>query len=529
MAVTSNLARYRYISTLGSGGMATVTLAEDTLLGRPVALKRMAGAADARGLSRLRREALLGASVSHPNLVSIYNVVTSEDGELVIVMEYVSGETLRGALVRRGKLPADEAIRILEGVAAGLDTIHQRGIVHRDVKPSNILLGADGTVKVADLGIASVPERTRITTAGSVIGSLSYMAPEQLEDAPSTPAIDVYALAAVAFEVLTGRKARREPNPVALAHAISTQPPPDLRDPWPEAPAAAAELLIGGMSREPAARPRSAGELIGRLGAALEPPSTRPIATPPPAEPPATAPQPAGVARPVVAPPAAPRDPRAGGRGPRPGAVPVKMTGGGRSRIRAAAGALLALLAVAVVLAALLSSGGGSPLGTQAGAPGSHRLQSTRTASHPSTHGAPTAPTGSGSAATSSAGSATTSSASTATSAAAPTPTSPVSAVESFYRLAASKRYADAWALADPTLRRQLLSYQSFQAGQAGDRAISFDAAQIVSQSSTSATVSVKTTSVLTSGTQHCAGTVDLRSGGPSGQWRLHLLHIHCA
>ncbi|HZE03643.1 MAG TPA: serine/threonine-protein kinase, partial [Solirubrobacteraceae bacterium] len=144
MAVTGDLARYRYISRIGSGGMARVDLAEDTLLGRQVALKRVSGLTDEQGPSRLHREALAGASLSHPNLVSIYDVVTSDDGHPVVVMEYVRGGTLRTALDERGKLPATEVVRILEGVAAGLDAIHARGIVHRDVKPSNILLGEDG-------------------------------------------------------------------------------------------------------------------------------------------------------------------------------------------------------------------------------------------------------------------------------------------------------------------------------------------------------------------------------------------------
>src|ERR1700744_6290428 len=153
MSVGAKLDRYRLISKLGAGGMATVDLAEDTRLGRLVALKRMAGAVDVTGLSRLRREALAGASLNHPNLVSVYDILTLEDGDLVIVMEYVEGETLRDRLARAGALAPSEALPILTGAAAGLDGIHSAGIVHRDVKPSNILLGSDGAVKVADLGV----------------------------------------------------------------------------------------------------------------------------------------------------------------------------------------------------------------------------------------------------------------------------------------------------------------------------------------------------------------------------------------
>src|SRR5579875_3142412 len=269
------LERYRVISTLGTGGMATVLLAEDLRLGRKVALKRLAGDGAMRHeegresnstlLSRLRREALLGASVSHPNLVSIYDIVSIEDGGLVIAMEYVAGETLRDRMMREGRLPADVALPILEGVAGGLDATHDRGIVHRDLKPANVLLGDDGTVKLADFGIATGVESTRITSQGAVVGTFRYMAPEQLEDAPSSPAMDIYALAVVALEMLSGQRARPESNPIALAHVLATQPPPDIRTLWPQAPAPVAELLMRGMARDPALRPRRAGELVGRL------------------------------------------------------------------------------------------------------------------------------------------------------------------------------------------------------------------------------------------------------------------------
>ncbi len=297
MSTATELERYRRISMLGSGGMSTVVLAEDTLLGRRVALKRLHPMEDAQGGSRLRREALIGASLSHQNLVPIYDIVTEDGGEQVIVMEYVEGETLRDAVRREGRLDAQNALRILEGVAAALDAIHAQGIVHRDVKPANILLGKDGSVKLADLGVASSPDRTAITTAGGVVGTFSYMAPEQLGGEQATSTVDVYALAAVAYEALSGRKARTEPNPLALAHAIATGPEPDLRDAWPDAPAPAAKLLKLGMARNPKDRPGSAGELMARLRQALAPEATEAI-TPPERKPRARA-KPAPVPVPV--------------------------------------------------------------------------------------------------------------------------------------------------------------------------------------------------------------------------------------
>jgi serine/threonine protein kinase len=478
VTATGELARYRIISKLGSGGMATVDLAEDTLLGRRVALKRMSGEADVPGLTRLRREALVGASFSHTNLVSVYDVLNTDDGHLVIVMEYIEGETLREVLTRRGRLPVDEALPILAGVAAGLDAINERGIVHRDVKPSNILLGggrAGVTVKLADLGIASAPDRTRITSSGAVLGSLSYMAPEQLSDAPTTRAIDVYALAAVTFEVLSGVKARRERNVVALAHAISTQDPPSLHSAWPEAPRGLDAVLQRAMARDPHRRPRSAGELLARLRtAALEPEDT------------------AQLRRPAAPPPLLAFDDPARRR-PRTGVIAAALVG-------------LAVIAAAVIM--MLSSGS-SPTPRQAASSAtSASTTSTAARSAPS----PTSPPA----------------ASTIRSAPTPAAGDPVSAVKSFYTLAAAHRYAAAWGLADASMRGQLGGYRSFQSGQAGDRSITFTSAGTVSQSPSSARVAITTTSVRTNGTQHCAGTVDLVPGASSGQWQLHQIAINC-
>ncbi len=603
-------------------------------------------------------------------------------------MEYVAGETLRDALRGGSGLAVAEGLRVIEGVSAALDAIHRRGIVHRDVKPANILLGADGAIKLADLGIASAADRTRITADGAVLGTFSYMAPEQLDGARPTAAVDVYALSAVAFEVLSGRKARLEANPFALAHAISTQPPPDLSEVWPQAPRAAVELLVRGMSREPSERPRSAGELAGRLRAALEPHATAAMPVPagvsaPPGFSSARAPMSPGGSAPTPEAPGKSRrpsyenaaaaavsveqekrrdgcgsavlrdgradtgprpspgsEPSAGRRGtPSPpvmtagvGASSARRSGaahaaapdaaakpstdrrarerglmpanaartlvashrGGRSRGRILGAASIALVAGAVV-ATVAVSGVGSPARTPSGASTNRRSSAvsglSRTTARTSgalkapagrvaatgasgapansvaatgASGAPAnsvAATGASSAPANSAAAtgasspssqrpahsvAAAGSSSAPTNSAAPTGASsppaitsasssanapagsPVSAVESFYGLAASHRYAEAWALADPTFRTQLDGYQSFQAGLADDRSITFDAARVLSRSSGDATVAVQTTSVRTDGTQHCVGTVDLVSGSAPGSWLLHLIHINC-
>ncbi|MDP8943303.1 MAG: serine/threonine protein kinase, partial [Actinomycetota bacterium] len=264
---TTLAGRYRILRRLGSGGMATVFLAEDERLGRQVAVKRLHADGPEHAVERFEREARLGASLNHPNVVAIYDTATDPEGVL-IVMEYVDGETLGRALAR-GPLDRGRALAVLRAVAAALDHAHGHGVVHRDIKPANVLLGTDGRVKLADLGIATAAERTHITRTGTVLGTPSYMAPEQLEGREVDSAVDVYALAALAFEALGGRKARVGRTPLEIAHRVATEPPPDIREVWPDAPADVAEVLVAGMARDPAERPASAGELIDRLAEAL--------------------------------------------------------------------------------------------------------------------------------------------------------------------------------------------------------------------------------------------------------------------
>jgi serine/threonine protein kinase len=262
--------RYRVLSRLGAGGMASVLLCHDERLDRRVAVKRLHADSPGEIEQRFVREAKLGASLNHPNLVSVYDTAVEDEGVL-IVMEYVQGESLALALMR-GPLEPAHVAGIAEQLGDALDHVHGQGVVHRDVKPGNVLLRDDGVVKLADLGIAVSIDQTRVTQSGVVLGSAAYMAPEQLEGREIGPAADVYALAAVCFEALTGEKARPGRTPVEIAHSVATTPPPDVRSHVPDLPAAAADALTRGMALDPAERPRTAVRLAAELADALRRP-----------------------------------------------------------------------------------------------------------------------------------------------------------------------------------------------------------------------------------------------------------------
>ena len=252
--------------------MASVLLCQDERLGRQVAVKRLHADSPADVEQRFVREARLGALLNHPNVVTVYDTATDSEGVL-IVMEYVAGEALSLTL-KRGPLRSERVGLMVRDLGAALDHLHGHGVVHRDVKPGNVLLRKDGVTKLVDLGIATAADQTRITRSGMVLGTASYMAPEQLDGGEAGPATDIYALSVVAYEALTGRRARSGRTPMEIAHRIATEPPPDLRELLPGAPAAAAHLLEQGMARDPAERPGSAGELSSRLARALEEPAT---------------------------------------------------------------------------------------------------------------------------------------------------------------------------------------------------------------------------------------------------------------
>ena len=243
-----------------------------------MAVKRLHADSPDEMEQRFAREARLGASLNHPNLVAIYDTATDDEGVL-IVMEYVEGESLSQAL-KRGPLEPRRVGRMASELGDALDHAHSHGVVHRDVKPGTSCCATTAPTKLADLGIATAADQTRITRSGIVLGTAAYMAPEQLDGAEAGPAGGRVRAAAVCFEALAGRRARTGRTPMEIAGAIATQPPPDLRDHLQEAPAAA-PTSSGAVSPGPAG---AAG--VGRrarLGAPapLERPAEPTVATRP--------------------------------------------------------------------------------------------------------------------------------------------------------------------------------------------------------------------------------------------------------
>ena len=268
--------RYRLGHRLGRGGMASVHLAHDTVLERPVAVKLLAeGLGEDEELrERFLREGRFAAKLSHPHVVAVFD--TGEDeGRPYIVMEYVAGASLAEELVRRGAFEPDEVGALGRQACAGLGHAHDAGVVHRDVKPQNLLLREDGVLKVADFGIARGGGAT-ITQAGTLLGTASYMAPEVADGRPATAASDVYSLGAVLYELLAGVPPRRVES---LADLGDERPPRALAERAPDAPPALAATIMRCLERDPAHRPQSTAELARGLEGRDDAP-TRPLRSP---------------------------------------------------------------------------------------------------------------------------------------------------------------------------------------------------------------------------------------------------------
>ena len=261
-------ARYRIERPLGQGGMATVYLAHDEELDRPIALKILADnlAGDATFRDRFEREARLAARLSHPNVVRVFDVGES-DGRPFIVMEYVEGDTLADELVRHGPLPPARAVELALQICSGLEAAHASGLVHRDVKPRNLLLRPDGVLKIADFGIARAAESTRLTEIGTILGTAAYLAPEQAEGLEATPAADLYSVGAVLYELLTGQVPYTATSLVELIAKQQAGPPAPIAG----APPLLELAVIRCLEPDPSERPASAGALAAELAATEAP------------------------------------------------------------------------------------------------------------------------------------------------------------------------------------------------------------------------------------------------------------------
>jgi serine/threonine-protein kinase len=236
LSTVRDLGRYRVDATIGSGGMATVFRGHDRELGRPVAIKLLADnlAADPAFRDRFHREAQMAARLSHPNIVHVYDITRDDDGRPYIVMEYVGGESLAETLAREGPTPPERVREIALDCCAGLAYAHAAGLVHRDIKPHNLLAGPDGRVKIADFGIAHSLDGVAITKTGTVLGTAGYLSPEQSRGGAVTPATDMYALGVTLHQLLTGRvpdgePARGVPQPFRRAIARCIDPDPANR------------------------------------------------------------------------------------------------------------------------------------------------------------------------------------------------------------------------------------------------------------------------------------------------------------
>jgi serine/threonine protein kinase len=345
--------RYRVLRHIANGGMASVWAAEDELLGRLVAVKMLSRAydADERARKRFLREARAAARLGDcRHVVTVYDIGEHDD-RAFMVMEHFAGGTVADRLRRDSRrIPRDLALRWLRETAIALDCAHEHDVVHRDVKPANLLLDERERLAVGDFGIATVASEASVTQTGQVLGTAAYIAPEQARGLPATAASDRYALAVVAFELLTGARPFNVDHPAAQARAHVQATVPAASEVGDDLPPAVDAALRAGLAKDPDARPATAEELVDRIEEALEDDITATTVAPPTAttrrfERPAPAAAPPREARPRRTPPPPPSQ-------------PAKAASGDGPRRWPAIAALAALLLAAGAVAAIALTGG---------------------------------------------------------------------------------------------------------------------------------------------------------------------------
>ena len=260
------ISHFRVHEAVGAGGMGVVYRADDTRLGRPVALKFLlpSYSLDAGAKARFLREAHSAAALDHPNLCSIYEIGTSEDGRLFLAMAFYEGVTLKSRLARVGSIPAGEALAIARQVAEGLRGAHAAGTVHRDLKPGNVMLLPDGNVKILDFGLAKARDQS-LSETGARFGTVSYMSPEQIRGQAVDGRADLWALGVILYEMLTGRKPFAGEHDIAVAHAILHDEPQALSAPGKDTSPALEDFVLQLLQKDPAKRDPTASELLADL------------------------------------------------------------------------------------------------------------------------------------------------------------------------------------------------------------------------------------------------------------------------
>ncbi len=263
--------RYEIIKTIGEGGMANVYLANDTILDRKVAIKVLRGdlSNDEKFIRRFKREALSVSNLSHPNIVEVYDV-GEEDGNYYIVMEYIEGKTLKQLLQKRGALTLNEVIDIMTQLTDGLAHAHEAYIIHRDIKPQNIMIEDNGLVKITDFGIAMALNSTQLTQTNSVMGSVHYLPPEQANGKGSTVKSDIYSLGILMYELLTGSVPFKGDTAVEIALKHMKEKVPSIRKQNPTIPQSVENIVLKATAKNPKNRYDNVRDMYKDLQTALQ-------------------------------------------------------------------------------------------------------------------------------------------------------------------------------------------------------------------------------------------------------------------